>query len=185
MVDNRTLTLAEAITINASHKAHEGARLQALFGALGALPAGALVLGSEVAAGAPLFCTALLGIFAAYMFWGYTDAIYHADSLQVLDEATRPSVVRAGYRYQLACFAYGILGVGCTFCGFAAINSTIRSPISVNDGFWTLAALAAIVAAHVIWSSQERNRIIEKTRELSLARATRAKAALEGSKEKA
>lgn len=169
MVGNlQPLSRAEAISIAAQHKAHEGTRLQALFGALGALPAGALILGSEAAAGAPLFCGALLAIFAAYMFWGYTDTVYHCDSLQIFAEEDRPKLVRVAKHYQLACFGYGISGVACTFAGFAAVNSTIRSPISVSAGFWLLAPLAVIVAAHVVASSQERDKLIETARATSL-----------------
>lgn len=168
------LTRAEAISLAQQHKAHEGARLQALFAAIGALPAGALVLGSDVSPGAPLFCSALLVLFASYMFWGYTDAVYQADSLQVLTEEERVGVARLGYQYQAACFAYGIAAVAMTFCGFGAIYSRIRTPITVDHGFYALVPLSIAVALHVLAASSSRNQMIEDVRSAALRAAQRA-----------
>jgi hypothetical protein len=151
------ISAAERMQISIGQKTQEGTRLLALFGALGAVPAGALVLGAESAPGAPLFCLALLGVFAGYMFWGYTDAVYHIDTLLILDGEELEKLHRDGYRWQRACIAYGIITVSCTFAGFAAVYSDLRTPFSVSVGFLAIVPATALSAIHIIRASTERN----------------------------
>ncbi len=158
------LSAAERMQINAAHKAHEGSRLLALFGALGALPAGALVLGAESAPGAPLFCIALVALFAAYMFWGYTDAAYQADSLGYLEGEDIKDLHQTALRWQRASFGYGMVAISCTLAGFAAVYSEIRVPISVSGGFLMMIPLTAGAAYHVVQASTDRNNLIFRVR---------------------
>ena len=159
------LSAIERMQINQAHKAHEGTRLLALFGAMGALPAGALVLGTESAPGAPLFCAALAALFAAYMFWGYTDAAYQVDNLGYFDKVEMKVVRKLAFKWQRGCFGYGFVSIGSTLAGFAGVYSNLRLPVGVSSGFLLLFPLATVAAFHVLRASTDRNHLLQRTRE--------------------
>lgn len=126
-------------------KAMEGVRIGAVHGAVGALPAAALVFADTpavVAPGAPLFSTAIILVLGAYMHWNHTDTSFWLVS--AIDEhsekakqnaSVRSALGRAGTRHVTMNYLYGLGSVLCTAGGFAAVYSTFRSGISVDVGF--------------------------------------------------
>ena len=148
----------ESAVTPAESKTIEGQRLTALFGAVAALPAAALVAkGPE---GAPLFVMAITCVVAAYMFWMFTDDVYEASITIRPGDPEFPALKRVGYRFQWATFAYGGGSILMTLFGFAGIHSKLRGPLSVEQGFIAVGVAAVLVAAQVGWSMHVRNRLV-------------------------
>jgi len=157
-------------------KALEGQRIQSVLGAIGALPAAALVFGDDAAAsapGAPLYTAAIVLMIGAYMHWLYTDGVYHLGSiefrftevdLKAFRDWETKTLHPAGYRFQWSTYAYAIASLLCTVCGLMGVYSTIRSGVSVEVGFYAVIALAACVSAEVVSSGAKRNRLLRECR---------------------
>lgn len=148
------------------YKTLEGQRIQAIMAAIAALPGAALVASEPQ--GAPFFAAALVTVAAAFMFWIYTDGIYHFSTVpnHTPDEWSR--LLRVGGRYQWATLGYGALSIFLTMAGFAGVHSDIRVPLTVDEGFRVDGVLFLTVLAHVLWSSHERNSLATATRAVSL-----------------
>lgn len=140
------------------YKSMEGQRIGAALGAIGALPAAALVLGKEVGPAAPFFALALVGIVAAYLFWLYTDGVYHLSSAPLNEQETLV-LKRLGYHFQHACFAYGAMSLLLTLFGVAAVHSGIHTPIPIWAGFAVVLILAIAVLTHCGIAQLLRNRL--------------------------
>lgn len=126
-------------------KAMEGVRIGAVHGAVGALPAAALVFADTpavVAPGAPLFTAAIILMVGAYMHWNHTDTGFwlisgideHCEKAEQ-NASVRRALTRSGTRHIAMNYLYGLGSVLCTVGGFAAVYSTFRSSISVDMGF--------------------------------------------------
>ena len=146
------------------YKSMEGQRIGAALGAIGALPAAALVLGREVGPAAPFFALALLCIVAAYLFWLYTDGVYHL-SAAPLDVEEMSLLMRRGYHFQYACFGYGAASLLLTLSGVAAMHSGIHTPVPIWAGFVIVLILAVIVLTHCAISQLLRNRLFDVARQ--------------------
>lgn len=149
------------------YKTLEGQRIQGIMAAVAALPGAALVASGP--AGAPFFALALGTVAAAFMFWIYTDGIYHFSTIQPRNEVEWSRLLRAGYRYQAFTVAYAAGSIFLTMSGFAAVHSGLRLPISVGTGFAIDMVLFAAVLGHVCWCLRERNAIGVEARAASLA----------------
>lgn len=148
------------VTAYHDYKQLEGARILPLMGAVGTLPGAALVLNRPGAdCGAPLFVAALVFIAAAYMMWMCSDAVFASDfdsqerGHYKLAERKR----RVGYYMSWSTLAYGIASLASSIAGFAGVHSTIRTPISVNHGFFIAIGLLIAVAIHVAHATHLRN----------------------------
>lgn len=147
-------------------KQMEGARIMPLMGALGTLPGAALVLnkaGSEC--GAPLFMAALVFLAGAYLMWLCSDASF-ATSYE--NEAVGNALLAkkqegVGYYFSWATLLYGIASLASTVLGFAGIHSSLRGPLSVNDGFLVVFGLTLAIAIHCGHSIFLRNGIDQMT----------------------
>jgi hypothetical protein len=141
------------------YKQMEAARIQPLLGAVGALPGAALVLGSEAHSAAPLFVSALTFIAAAYLFWMCTDAVFgmQYDNAVAGEEALAAHQERVGYYMSWATLLYGIVSLGCSIAGLAAMHSTLRLPISIDHGFIIAVAIFVVVAGHCVSAVALRN----------------------------
>lgn len=143
-------------------KALEGARIGAVHGAVGALPAAALVFAdtpSVVAPGAPLFAAAIILVLGAYMHWNHTDTgfwllegIYADVDHAEQNQAVRTDMERAGTRSVVMNYVYGLASVGCTAAGFAGIYSSFRVSFSVDQGFIIAGAVFIATAAELVIS---------------------------------
>ena len=145
------------------YKAMEGQRIGAVLGAIGALPAAALVLGEEVGPGAPFLALALACVVAAYLFWLYTDGVYHLTSAP-LNEGERAGMERIGYHFQHACFGYGVTSLLLTLFGVAAVHSGVYSTIPIWAGFLVVLVFALGIVAHCAVSQLLRNRLLDVAR---------------------
>lgn len=84
----------------------EAARIGPLLAAIGTVPAGALVIGKDASAGAPLFALALAFIAASYVSWICTDGInQHTVTLGPGPLADR--LFSGAKHTSWACVAYG------------------------------------------------------------------------------
>lgn len=130
----------------------EGQRIMPVLGAMAAVPGAAIIAASP--AGAPLFCAALMLIAAAYVFWLFTDGIYHL-TVHAHKLPTYPDLLKRwmprGLHFQLMTVLYGGGSVICTVAGFAGQHSTLRGPLSVEQGFLVLIPLSAFILSHVLW----------------------------------
>lgn len=130
----------------------EGQRIMPVLGAVAALPGAALIAAGP--AGAPLFCAALVMIAAAYIFWLFTDGIYeltvHAKALENRMELVKRWLGR-GFHFQLMMVLYGAGSVICTVAGMAGEHSSLRVPVTTEQGFLLMGALMAVVLVHVLW----------------------------------
>lgn len=156
------------------YKTLEGQRIQALMGAIAALPGAALVASGPE--GAPLFGAALITVAAAFMFWIFTDGIYHFSTIpnRTADEWAR--LLRAGYRYQRATILYGAASVFLSMAGFAGVHGGLSTGLSVTAGFLIDVVLFAVVLLHILWSVHERNQIGAQARAASIANAAHGRA---------
>lgn len=158
-----------ALMTPTEYKSLEGQRIQAVLGAVAALPGAALV--ASGAEGAPMFAAGLIAVAAAFMCWIYTDGVYHCSLVPNQTEAEWDRLLRAGYRYQWGTFGYGALSIVLTLSGFAGVHSELRSPLTVGQGFMVDAIFATVVVVHIFWSANERNKIMAATRAVSIRNA--------------
>ncbi|WP_461344460.1 hypothetical protein [Brevundimonas sp. GN22] len=149
------------------YKTLEGQRIQAVMAAVAALPGAALVATGPQ--GAPFFAGALIAIAASFMFWIYTDTIYHLSTIQPRQPSEWQRLIRAGYRYQGSCLAYGVASILLSLSGFAAHHTGLVGPWSVSTGFGLAFIFFVVCVGHVVWSSHERNQISAQARSASKA----------------
>ena len=118
-------------------KEMEAGRIQPLLGAISALPGAALVLGKDASAGAPLLIVALAFAAAAYVFWVCSDSVFaqHYDYDCAGQRTEAEKTANGGRDLSWATFGYGSASLLCTALAFAAIHSTLRTPLSVEAGF--------------------------------------------------
>ena len=148
-------------------KALEGVRIGAVHGAVGALPAAALVFAdtpSVVAPGAPLFAAAIILVLGAYMHWNHTDTgfwlIGGIDSdgdNRATNEKVRNDLMRSGARNVAMNYIYGLASVGCTVAGFAGVYSSFRSSLSVDQGFIAAGLIFALTTIELVMSRIRHN----------------------------
>ena len=159
-------------------KTIEGQRVQAVLGAVGALPAAALVLSDNAAVvspGAPLFLAAVVMVLGAYVHWLNTDGIYHLDSLEIVVPpdmyAARVEWCRGlrkpGLQYQFSTYAYAGSSMMLTIAGFAAIHTDIRLPVTVGWGFAAAGALLVVTLAEVLVARAKVNALLIESRTFS------------------
>lgn len=156
----------------------EGQRVQAVLGAIGALPAAMLVFGdapASAAPGAPLFAAAVVMVVGAYQQWTQTDACFYLDATPFnlpdesakLAERWRAEVNVQGDRCQNATFVYGIASLFASMFGLAAVFSTLRSPVTVEVGFCAAVLLLGFVSWEVFSSNRKINALLHRCRALS------------------
>ncbi|HAL07207.1 MAG TPA: hypothetical protein DCP26_07625 [Brevundimonas sp.] len=167
MTDQMTMVGRGKALTPTDYKTLEGQRIQALMAAVAALPGAALVATGPQ--GAPFFAAALVAVAASFMFWIFTDAIYHLSIVQPRAPEEWKRLIRAGYRYQWSCVGYGAASILLSMCGFAGIHAGIVGPWSVATGFILALAFFVAVLVHTIWASHERNQISAQARAASIA----------------
>lgn len=148
------------------YKNLEGQRIQAIMGAIAALPGAALVASKPE--GAPLFAAALIAVAVAFLFWILTDAIYHFSTIPHQTPAEWARLMRAGYRYQWSTIGYAALSIVLTLAGFAGAHSDLRSPVTIEAGFGLAVVFFVAALLHALWSVDERNKINVASRAVSL-----------------
>lgn len=170
----------------AEFKGQEGSRIQALHGALGSLPALALVFASDisqVAPGAPLFAAAVIFVIGAYVHWNSTDTVFWINSREwiVPDESGIPAAnallakMRAlGHRHVALNYAYAIATLGCSIAGFAAVYSDLRLGVSTEAGFIVVGCVLVAVVIEVVGSRLRLEWILKKASELGVTEEERA-----------
>lgn len=160
-------------------KSLEGQRIQGVLGAIGALPAAALVFGETAAAsapGAPLYTAAIVLTMGAYMHWIYTDGVYHISAIPfrfTVEDLARyraweqHTLIPAGYQFQAMTYAYGISSLLCTVLGLMGVYSSLRTGLSVEIGFVAVIVVACAVSFEIVASARRRNALTFAAREWS------------------
>lgn len=144
-------------------KNQEGTRIQAVLGAIGALPAAALVFATDPALsapGAPFFLAAIFLVVGAYLHWNHTDSIFWLDGVDLnYDEPNRDvalahgkDVEKAGLRHVTFSYLYGLGSLACTAAGFTGVYASIRLPLSIDAGFYVAGVLLLFTAVELIIS---------------------------------
>jgi hypothetical protein len=136
----------------------EGQRIGAALGAVGALPAAALVVGKEVGPASPFFALALVAVVAAYLFWMFTDSIYHL-SMAPIDEDELLLMRRRGTPLSYACFGYGAASLLLSLFGLAAMHAGLRTTISVSDGFIVVFSVSIVILVHCFLGMRTKNQL--------------------------
>lgn len=164
----------------AEFKGQEGSRIQALHGALGSLPALALVFASDISQvepGAPLFAAAVILVIGAYVHWNSTDTVFWLNNRQwiVPDDSGIPEadvllakISALGHRHVALNYAYAIATLGCSIAGFAAVYSDLRLGISTEVGFIVVGFVLIAVAIEVVSSRLHFEWIMKKATELGV-----------------
>lgn len=73
------------------------------------------------------------------------------------EEALAAHQERVGYYMSWATLLYGIVSLGCSIAGLAAMHSTLRLPISIDHGFIIAVAIFVVVAGHCVSAVALRN----------------------------
>lgn len=155
-VDECSNLAADGVVTPKEYKEVEGQRIAPVLAAIAALPAAGLL--TLKAPGAPIFIVALAFIAAAYVFWLFGDAVYHAYFGTSLSEEPSPKLMSDFSQHcQYATFGYAVASVMTSFLGLAAHHSTLRSPLSVELGFIVGIFVAGAVASHAFWALQKRS----------------------------
>lgn len=162
----------------AEFKSQEGSRLQALHGALGTLPALALVFASDitqVAPGAPFFTAAIILVIGSYVHWNSTDTIFWLtikrwivgtdDECSVADDY-RERLIRSGGYHVVMNHVYAIATLVCCVAGFAGVYSSIRLGVSAEVGFLAVGFLLIVVAIEIVFSRQNLARLIRSIQDI-------------------
>ena len=136
----------------------EAARIGPLLGAIATVPAGALVVGRDASAGAPLFAIALAFIAASYVAWICTDGI-NEHTVKLGAGPLSDKLFAGATHCSWSCVGYGAASLLASIMGFVGMHSTIRTPLSVEAGFGLALALSLGVVAHTIWTFQLRNQL--------------------------
>ncbi|MFY0399953.1 hypothetical protein [Brevundimonas naejangsanensis] len=170
----------------AEFKGQEGSRIQALHGALGSLPALALVFASDISQvkpGAPLFAAAVILVIGAYVHWNSTDTVFWITNRQwiVPDDSGIPKadallakISALGHQHVALNYAYAIATLGCSIAGFAAVYSDLRLGISTEAGFIVVGFVLLAVAIEVVSSRLRFEWIMRKASELGVTLGERA-----------
>jgi hypothetical protein len=153
-------------------KALEGARIGAVHGAVGALPAAALVFADTplvVAPGAPLFAAAIILVLGAYMHWNHTDTGYWligeicaGEDKEATNKKVREDLERSGTRHVAMNYIYALASVGCTAAGFAGVYSSFRSGMSVDQGFIAAGLVFAVTTGELVLSRIRQGMLLNR-----------------------
>lgn len=139
-------------------KTLEGQRIGAALGAVGALPAAALVIGREVGPASPFFALALVAVVAAYLFWMFTDSIYHL-TMTPLNQEELLLMQRRGMPLSYACFGYGAGSLLLSLVGIAAMYSGVTTGVPIWEGFVIVVGLAIGILVHCFSGMRLKNQL--------------------------